>query len=90
MSVRAGQGHVRVNMEHKEGWRIALAHLDYHREDELGDFALDLKLQPHVPTFLVQMDPHHIHEPDEPGVNEATGHIPITNKPFLQGGEAYA
>ena len=90
MSVRAGHGHEREGLEDSEGWLAGFLHPQDHCEEDLGDCALDLELQPLVPEFLVKVDSHNRHEPDEPGVNEATGQVTFTNKPFLRGGEAYA
>ena len=87
MSVRAGHGHESKGLEDNKG-KLGLLHAQDHAEKEVSKAALDREVRPMVSEFLVQMDSHHGHVPDEPGVNDATGHVPTTNKPFLQGGEA--
>jgi len=89
VGVGAGHDHKIKGLEDIEG-RLGLLHLQDHVEDDLGKRALDVELDPLVAAFLVQMYSHYGHPPDEPGMNNATCHVPVANEPLLQRGEAYA
>jgi hypothetical protein len=89
MSVGAGHGHESKGLEDNKG-KLGLLHAQDHAEKEVSKATLDRKVGPMVSEFLVQMDSHHGHEADEPGMDKASGYISFANKPLLYGGEAYA
>lgn len=90
MSVRAGHGHEVKDLEDVKGRLFGLLHPQDHPEKDLSKRALGLELLPLMSAFLMQMHPHHGHEPDEPGLDNIAGQVPIANELFLQWGEAYA
>lgn len=89
MSVRAGHGHIIKSLKNVGG-RCGVLHLQNHLEEGLRNCRMEAKFPPLMAALLVQMYSHHGQEPGEPGVNNLTGQVPLSNGPLLPRGETYA
>lgn len=71
-------------------WRAGFFHLQEHTMDLLGNHALNFQFPPLVSALLVEMNTHEGHEPDEPGMNNMSGYIPLADSLLLGMGKPYA